>query len=134
MLRAIMNIQPIVFDWGGTLSRYADIELADMWQLAAERLHTETGRDVSELRDALLATESRYWEGVSQAQRTGTLADILDKASRELRLDVTAAVISEAAQRHLDAWTPHITHHDDAAAALTELRARGLKIGMLSNT
>jgi HAD superfamily hydrolase (TIGR01509 family) len=129
-----MTIEAVVFDWGGTLSVYANIELIDMWHLAADHLGRATGRDPAELKDKLLAAELRYWKNVAQTHHTGTLADILAAESSALGLDVTTAVISEAAQRHLDAWTPHIKHHDDAVAALTELRVRGLKIGLLSNT
>jgi putative hydrolase of the HAD superfamily len=129
-----MTIEAVVFDWGGTLSIYADIELIDMWHLAADHLARVTGRDASEIRDKLLAAEMRYWKSVSETQHTGTLGDILEAESRALGLDVTGAVVSEAAQRHLDAWTPHIRHHDDAIAALTELRRSGLKLGLLSNT
>jgi putative hydrolase of the HAD superfamily len=129
-----MSIEAVVFDWGGTLSFYADIELIDMWHLAAERLALETGRDAAELRDRLLAAELRYWDEVKQTQRAGTLHDILEAESRALGLDVTSAVISQVADRHLDAWTPHIRHHPDAAAALQALRAQGCKIGLLSNT
>jgi putative hydrolase of the HAD superfamily len=129
-----MSIEAVVFDWGGTLSLYAEIELADMWQLAAERLSLETGRAVEPLRAQLLAAEQRYWEGVNRSQRTGTLAEILRAESLALGLDVTTALISELAQRHLDAWTPHIRHHPDAVPALEQLRARGIKLGLLSNT
>jgi putative hydrolase of the HAD superfamily len=129
-----MTIEAVIFDWGGTLSIYADIELIDMWHLAADHLARVSGRNPSELRDQLLAAELRYWKSVNETQHTGTLGDILEAESRALGLDVTSAVISEAAQRHLDAWTPHIRHHEDAAPALTELRARGLKLGLLSNT
>jgi putative hydrolase of the HAD superfamily len=129
-----MTIEAVVFDWGGTLSVYADIELIDMWHLAADHLARETGRDARELRDKLLAAELRYWKSVSETQHTGTLGDILAAESQALGLDVAGAVISEAAQRHLDAWTPHIRHHEDAVPALTELRRNGVKLGLLSNT
>jgi putative hydrolase of the HAD superfamily len=129
-----MSVEAVIFDWGGTLSRYAEIELADMWQLAAEHLARESGRAVPELRDALLAAEQRYWEGVNQTQRTGSLGDILAAESRALGLDVTAAVLAEVAQRHLDAWTPHIRHHADAVVTLQRLRERGVAVGLLSNT
>ncbi|MET0388367.1 MAG: HAD family hydrolase [Polyangiales bacterium] len=129
-----MSIEAIIFDWGGTLSRWADIDLADMWQVAAEHLARETPHDVNELRDALIASEQRYWEGVNASQHTGTLGDILAQASVALGLDVATAVISEAAQRHLDAWTPHIQHHADAAPTLQRLRERGVKLALLSNT
>ena len=129
-----MTIEAVVFDWGGTLSRYADIDLADMWQLAAAHLARETGRSAAELHAKLIAAEQRYWDNVNLTQRTGTLGDILAEESRALGLDVTAAVISEAARHHLDAWTPHIQHHADALPALRALRNRDIKIGLLSNT
>lgn len=129
-----MPIQAVIFDWGGTLSEYADIELYDMWKLAAAHLARATGRDEADLTARLLAAELRYWDGVKTSQRTGTLREILAAESQALGLDVTEAVVSEAAQRHLDAWTPHIRHHGDAAPALRELRADGLKLGLLSNT
>jgi putative hydrolase of the HAD superfamily len=129
-----MGIEAVVFDWGGTLSVYADIELIDMWHLAADELARATGRDKEELRAKLLAAELRYWAEVNRTQRTGTLGDILAEESRALGLDVSAAVISAAANGHLDAWTPHIVHHADAAPTLRALRQQGLKIGLLSNT
>ena len=129
-----MAIRAVIFDWGGTLSEYADIELYDMWKLAAEHLARATGRPEAELTAQLLAAELRYWEGVKSSQQTGTLADILAAESRALGLDVSEAVVNEAAQRHLDAWTPHIKHHSDAVPALRALRGVGLKLGLLSNT
>jgi len=129
-----MSIEAVIFDWGGTLSEYADIELYDMWRLAARHLARATGRDEAELTDRLLAAELRYWDGVKNSQRTGTLSEILAAESRALGLDVTIAVLEEVAQHHLDSWTPHIVHHPDAAPTLRALRARGMKLGLLSNT
>jgi len=129
-----MTIEAVVFDWGGTLSEWAAVDLGDMWQVAAERLAADTHGDVDALREALFRAEQRYWEGVNISQHTGTLADILAQASAALGLDVAAAVISEAAQQHLDAWTPHIKHHADAVPTLSRLRAQGLQLGLLSNT
>src|SRR5207248_1750221 len=62
------------------------------------------------------------------------LADLLRAASDEVGVDVTDALLEEAATHHLDAWTPHIAHDPDAVAVLTELRARGLRTALLSNT
>jgi putative hydrolase of the HAD superfamily len=129
-----MQVAAVVFDWGGTLSEYAEIELYDMWKLAAAHLAEVTGKDEGELTAQLLAAELRYWEGVKTSQRTGTLAEILSAESRALGLDVSEAVMLETAQRHLDAWTPHIRHHHDARAMLQALRDMGLRLGLLSNT
>ena len=129
-----MQIKAVIFDWGGTLSEFADIELYDMWKLAAEHLARASGRAEAELTTQLLAAELRYWEGVKTSQKTGTLREILAAESKALGLDVTEAVVTEAAQRHLDAWTPHIRHHTDAVPALKALKSAGMKLGLLSNT
>jgi putative hydrolase of the HAD superfamily len=129
-----MSIEAVIFDWGGTLTRWAPIELEDMWQVAAEHLASETGRPVEPLKRALHAAELRMWDRVNKTQYAGTLSEILADASRELGVDVASAVLSEVATRHLDAWTPHMHHHDDAFPALKALNEAGLKLGLLSNT
>lgn len=129
-----MSVEAVIFDWGGTLTEWAPIELEDMWQLAAEHLASETGREVQELKRELLAAERRLWDRVNATQHAGTLGEILTDASSVLGLDVTAAVLSEVATRHLDAWTPHVRHHAEAARVLEQLREAGHKLGLLSNT
>lgn len=129
-----MSVQAVIFDWGGTLTEWAPVELEDMWQVAAEHLSEQTGRELVELKRALHAAELRMWERVNKTQHAGTLVELLADASRELGLDVAEAVMSEVATRHLDAWTPHMHHHADALTALQQLHSAGLKLGLLSNT
>ena len=33
-----MPIEAVIFDWGGTLADYAQVELEDMWRLAARHI------------------------------------------------------------------------------------------------
>jgi putative hydrolase of the HAD superfamily len=122
-------VDVVIFDWGGTLSQWAEIDLADMWLVAAR--HLGGGE---ELVERLIDVEKRFWRRVEETQKSAQLAEVLHAATRELDLDVTEAVLEEAATHHLDAWTPHIRHDPDAAPVLGELRARGLGIGLLSNT
>lgn len=128
-------IDTVLFDWGGTLSVFVDIEMADMWRVAAK--HLATGSDPlreDEIRARLVEVEADAWTALAVDQRSFTLAQLLARASDALHLDVAAAVIEEASQSHLDAWTPHIRHDPDARAVLATLKDRGLKIGLLSNT
>jgi putative hydrolase of the HAD superfamily len=120
-----------VFDWGGTLSDWVPVELADLWRVAARRLDPDREQ---ELVDQLIAVEAASWARTVTTQRSTTLLELLRSASVQLGLDVTAAVVDEAATHHLDAWTPHITHDPEAVPTLRELKARGLRIGLLSNT
>ncbi|MCB1002819.1 MAG: HAD family hydrolase [Acidimicrobiales bacterium] len=125
------GVDAVVFDWGGTLSHFVPIELLDVWRAAAH--HLDPARE-DELTERLSQVEERFWARTTTTQQSATLADLLGEASRELGLDVAEAVLEEAAVRHLDAWTPHITHDPDAAPVLRALRERGLTIGLLSNT
>lgn len=125
------EIEAVIFDWGGTLSAFADIDMADMWRLAAR--HLEPGRE-EEVCRRLMEVEAASFDRAWTDQRSSTLSDILQAASRELGLDVAEAVLEEAATSHLDSWTPHIVHEDDAVAALAEIRSQGIRTGLLSNT
>jgi putative hydrolase of the HAD superfamily len=124
-------IEAVIFDWGGTLSEYVPIEMIDVWRLAARHLAPEREE---ELCARLVAVEEAFWASTATHQRSGRLADLLAEASRQLGLDVTDAVLEEAATHHLDAWTPHIRHDPEAGPTLAALRRRGLRIGLLSNT
>lgn len=127
-------MEAVVFDWGGTLtagSTIVNFELEDVWRVSAR--HLAPDRE-AELTAALFAAERRFWENTLTSLESGTLADLLAAASQEVGLDVTDAVLEEAATHHLDAWTPHIGHDPDAAPVLQALKARGLRTALLSNT
>ena len=127
-------VQAVIFDWGGTLAHYAGVEMADMWQLAARHLVGHTPGDEATIQRRLAAVEIAMWERTATDARAASLSDLLAEATRDLGADVAAAVLEEAGTHYLDMWTPHIRHVPDAVEALTALRARGLRIGLLSNT
>jgi putative hydrolase of the HAD superfamily len=127
----VSGLEAILFDWGGTLSRWAEVDLEDVWRLAARHLDPD-GEE--RLVARLIEVEARFWQRVEASQKSSRLSQVLAVATSELGVDVTEAVLEEAATHHLDAWTPHIEHDPDAVPLLTELRERGLKIALLSNT
>ena len=126
-----MGVDAVVFDWGGTLSIYAEIDMMDMWRLAAR--HPAPDRE-DEVCTRLVAVEEASWARIAVDQRSTTLSSLLTLASAELGLDVAEAVLEEAATHHLDSWTPHVRHDPDAVPTITALRAEGLAVGLLSNT
>lgn len=126
-----MKVEAVIFDWGGTLATYADIEMIDMWRLAARHLAPDREEEVCA---RLVAVEAASWARIAVDQRATTLSSLLSAASAELGLDVAEAVLEEAATHHLDSWTPHVRHDPEAVPALRDLRALGLRIGLLSNT
>jgi putative hydrolase of the HAD superfamily len=123
----------VVFDWGGTLSPFHAIDLADLWAVAARILAPER---VDDLTAALFQVEREYWDRV--ASRSGmvsaTLDDLLALAAERTGVAIQEAVREEALEAHLEAWTPHTQTDPDAAPLLRALRERGLRTGLLSNT
>jgi putative hydrolase of the HAD superfamily len=126
-----MTIEAVVFDWGGTLSVHAEVDMEDMWRLAARHLAPDREEEVTA---KLVAVEAASFARTLVDQRASTLSSLLALASVDLGLDVAEAVLEEAALRHLDSWTPHLVHDLDAGPVLRALRERGLRIGLLSNT
>ena len=126
-----MAFEAVVFDWGGTLSVYADVDMVDMWRLAAHHLAPDREDEVCA---RLVAVEEASWARIAVDQRSTTLSSLLTLASAELGLDVAEAVLEEAATHHLDSWTPHVSHDPEAVPALSALKERGYAIGLLSNT
>ena len=124
-------IEAVIFDWGGTLSVFADAELVDAWRLVAR--HLAPDRE-DELTRQLIEVEEEFWATTATHQRSGTLAQLLQAATDRIGLDAGEALLEEAAVRHLDAWTPHIAHEPDAVPTLGALRQRGLRVALLSNT
>lgn len=126
-----MPFEAVIFDWGGTLTDLSNVDMADMWNAAARHLAPDRAADMAA---RLAAVEARSWSRIAVDQRSTRLADLLATASQELGLDVTGAVLEQAASRHLDGWTPHITHQPSAVTVLKELKGSGLRTGLLSNT
>jgi putative hydrolase of the HAD superfamily len=126
-----LSIEAVIFDWGGTLSQYVDIEMEEMWRLAARHLAPDREDEVCA---RLVAVEQASWDRIPVDFRSTRLTELLATASDELGLDVAEAVLEEAATHHLDSWTPHMRHDPDAAPVLQALRDQGLRIGLLSNT
>ncbi len=123
--------EAVLFDWGGTLAVHVEVELLDLWRVAAAQLDPER---VDALTEQLAAVEAASWARTTSTMRSARLMDLLREASDEVGLDVAEAVIDAAQDAHLDAWTPTIRHHDTAVPLLTALRERGLALGLLSNT
>lgn len=127
-------VRAVIFDWGGTLSHYANIELIDMWRLAADRLAGHSGRSAEDILGRLVEVDLRLWERTTGDALAYGLPDIVREATRELGIDVAEAIIAEAGTHYLDTWTPHIRHFEDARPTLAALKERGLRVGLLSNT
>jgi putative hydrolase of the HAD superfamily len=126
-----MTLAAVLFDWGGTLTPIHTIDLPDMWRAAARQLAPDR---IDEVASALAAAEAEWWIDAVAGRRSGTTADLLREVAHATGLDVPAAVHVLALEAHHGVWAPHTVAHLDAAYVLREIRGRGLRTGLLSNT
>jgi len=123
-----VTVDAVLFDWGGTLSLYRQVDLLDMWRTAAAVLAPDDPEPVAA---ALLAAEDHWWQvQVRAGDRSGTTEDLLRSVAAETGLDV----LSAAQRAYHDAWGDTVEHDRAARGTLAELKRRGLRTGLLSNT
>lgn len=123
--------EAVLFDWGGTLTSFHNVDLIDAWRVAAHVLAPDRADEVAA---ALLAAESEVWERTRTTMRSGRIDEVLVAASRAVDLPVDEAVHRLATSAYFDHWTPTTGARGDARATLTAIKQRGLATGLLSNT
>ena len=124
-------INAVLFDWGGTLTSFHNVDLIDAWRIAAEVLAPDR---VDEVAESLLAAESEVWERTRTTMRSGRIYEVLTAASRAVDLPVDETVHELATAAYFDHWTPTTGARADAQPTLVALKQRGLLTGLLSNT
>ena len=124
-------ISAVLFDWGGTLTTFHDVDMIDAWRVAAEVLAPER---VEEVAEALLVAEREVWARTTSTMRSARTADVLRSATEAVGLPVEDALHLTAVERYLDHWAPVSHARGDARVMLHALKDRGLRTGLLSNT
>jgi putative hydrolase of the HAD superfamily len=125
-----MNIEAVIFDWGGTLTPWHVIDLKDQW-LEYAKVYAPERAD--ELANSLLAAEQARWSHqFDTAGQNGTGA--LDAMFQEHGIDTSSASHFAALEAYLEAWNPHTFTDPEAVGLLETLRGQGIKTAVLSNT
>lgn len=119
-----MTVSAVIFDWGGTLTPWHTIDHDELWRaICAPHCDQALLADrVAMLRSA----ENHLWEISEREQRSATLEELFSRAG----VGASEAFIDG----YFRAWEPHTLTDPDAAEVMRELRRRGIKIGVLSNT
>jgi putative hydrolase of the HAD superfamily len=124
-------VEAVIFDWGGTLTPFSNVDLLDLWRVAARVLAPDREDEVAA---ALAAAEREWWTRAVAENQSGTTGEVVAAAAAATGLDVDSALHEAALTAHLEAWTPHTVADPQAMPVLTALRERGLRTGLLSNT
>lgn len=119
-----MAVDAVIFDWGGTLTQWHSIDPAELWSWVCEPHFPPA--EAAEYAAALLAAEDELWRLSRTEQRSATMGAVFELAG------VTASEAFLAS--YLGAWEPHTFTDPDVPDLLGYLRARDIRIGVLSNT
>ena len=138
-----MEIEAVIFDLGGTLieysgtyARWPDLETPG-FTAAYERLRREglTLPPFEAFRDAGFELLPGRWQGATAGGANLRLAELLAEVALALGLETTDdIVLAEAAELYERAICDQAELLEDTKDTLAEMRARGYKIGLLSNT
>lgn len=123
-------IRAVIFDWGGTLTPWHDIDLHAQWYAYAEVYDPASA---AELAHRLHAAELDRWRIMRESQGSASTG-ALDTIFADLGIDVSSARHLRALANYLDFWAPHTLADEQAEELLVQLRADGYRIGVLSNT
>jgi len=121
----VTGIEAVLFDWGGTLTQWHDIDFhAESLALAQAVVNAEHPHE--EITARLHAAGSVIWGRSRDHQQSATVADLFDEAG----LDHDPALLTA----YYDFWEPHTLTDPEVRPLFEALRADGVKVGVLSNT
>jgi len=124
-MSATPGIDAVIFDWGGTLTRWHDIDFhAESLALAQAVVNADHDAEVS--RQRLHEAGSVIWGRSRDEQRSATVDDLFTEAGLEHDPELLDA--------YYDFWEPHTLTDPDVGPLWERLRAEGIKVGVLSNT
>ena len=126
------GIDAVIFDWGGTLTRWHDIDFhAESLALAAAVVATpgaehDHGLAVSDHASRLHRAGSTIWGRSRDHQQSSTIADLFTEAGLEHDPELLTA--------YYEFWEPHTQTDPEVRPLWEALRADGIRVGVLSNT
>ncbi|HUK73204.1 MAG TPA: HAD family hydrolase [Streptosporangiaceae bacterium] len=119
-----MAVDAVIFDWGGTLTPWRRVDYLALWgQVCAAHLGGDSAADAAV---ALVAAEAELWRSAEREHRGATLGDLFERAGM---VPADALLAS-----YFAAWEPYTFTDPDVPGLLRDLRARDIKVGVLSNT
>ena len=119
-----MAVRAVIFDWGGTLTPWHWVDRDALWRQACA-LHFPSDQAGS-VAAAIFAAETGLWTQCETVHRSGTLEHLFAAADVMPHEDLV--------ETYFGLWEPHTYTDPDVAPLLRSLRARSIRVGVLSNT
>jgi putative hydrolase of the HAD superfamily len=118
-----MRVAAVIFDWAGTLTPWCDIDILGHWTATARAVDPARAEQLGSL---LYATERQLLKKCLDEHHSATLEQIF--ALAEIPLGPAAL------DAYFAAWTPYTYTDPHSRNVFAELKERGIKVGVLSNT
>jgi putative hydrolase of the HAD superfamily len=120
-----MTVRAVIFDWGGTLTRWHDVDFhAESLALAQAVVNVDHEVEVSQAR--LHAANQAVWDRSRDHQQSATVGDLFNEAGLEHDPELLTA--------YYEFWEPHTLTDPEVGPLWEALRADGITVGVLSNT
>jgi putative hydrolase of the HAD superfamily len=124
-----MTPAAVIFDWGGTLTPWHTIDLAEQWREYAPHYSADPAQ-ADLLAGRILAAEAQAWKRLRGDGGSARIAEVLAEAGVDT--DHPGHPAAQAAYEEF--WEPHTLIDPDVPALFAGLRRRGIRVGVLSNT
>lgn len=122
---ADVGVDAVIFDWGGTLTQWHDIDF-HAESLALAQAVVNADHDVEVSRQRLHEAGAAVWGRSRDHQQSATVADLFSEAGLEHDPELLGA--------YYEFWDPHTTTDPEVRPLWEALRADGIRVGVLSNT
>ena len=119
------GVDAVIFDWGGTLTRWHDIDF-HAESLALAQAVVNADHDVEVTRQRLHEAGAVIWGRSRDLQQSATVDDLFTEAGLEHDPDLLDA--------YYEFWEPHTGTDPEVRPLWEALRADAIKVGVLSNT
>lgn len=120
------DIDAVIFDWGGTLTRWHDIDFHAEALALAHAVVAAGGHDPGAHVEALHRANQAVWGRSREHQRSATVADLFDEAG----LDHDPELLGH----YREFWEPHTLTDPQVGPLWSWLGEQGVRVGVLSNT
>jgi putative hydrolase of the HAD superfamily len=119
-----VTVAAVIFDWGGTLTPWHNIDGAELWATACAP--NFPAAQAAAHAAALHAAEEELWRRSRADLSSASMTALFELAG----VTATEALLAS----YVTAWEPHTLTDPEVPALLAYLRGRGIKVGVLSNT